>query len=377
MIISIINTTNLTRQEVQNNIRAVNRQLQEDFKHYWHTDVQLRLEGWTGEALDPNHPLNMRGDGVIYLLEGDDAGGALGYHERNYRGVPYGFVFTKLSKLLEENWSVTLSHEALEMALDPEINRLVQGPHPDPNEGGRMVYHWYELCDAVQADTYFIDGVKVSNFVLPLYFTSSEEHLNHNDFLGRGAQSFGVRLGGYVGFFDPEKGRHDTYHRPNDKVAGRRMALKEDFANAKRTGRRDDNSAGDVLNNPRWVTCDAISFELKTENNDTSSLPNDAQDVVSKYLGGPWRVRVCKGDPKEFDAIYDVDNSRPLTFADAWQLVHDLEDDEMVLYAEPSFTFPIPGETDASDDNARRRSTKWKAWAGDWLASTRNRVVLV
>ncbi|MDE0220544.1 MAG: hypothetical protein OXJ90_14860 [Spirochaetaceae bacterium] len=48
--ISVINATMLCRQEVQDKIRAVNRQLQDDFRRYWHADVHLRLEGWTGEA---------------------------------------------------------------------------------------------------------------------------------------------------------------------------------------------------------------------------------------------------------------------------------------------------------------------------------------
>ena len=40
------------------------------------------------------------------------------------------------------------------------------------------------MCDAVQAESYTIDEVEVSNFVLPLYFTGGEE-LGGNDFLGR------------------------------------------------------------------------------------------------------------------------------------------------------------------------------------------------
>lgn len=148
MILSVINDTSLCRQEVQTTIPAVDRHLQEDFRPYWHVDAQLRLEGRTEETLDPNRTLNMRGDGVIYLTEEYDAARALGYHERNLRGLPCGFVSTGLSQMLEEEWSVTLSHEALEMALDPEFNRLVQGPHPDPDEARRLVYHWYEVCGA-------------------------------------------------------------------------------------------------------------------------------------------------------------------------------------------------------------------------------------
>ena len=93
MIISVINATMLCRQEVQDKIRAVNRQLQDDFRRYWHADVHLRLEGWTGEAPDPRRPLNMRGDAVIYLWDGDKTARALGYHGLTARGVPYGVVF--------------------------------------------------------------------------------------------------------------------------------------------------------------------------------------------------------------------------------------------------------------------------------------------
>src|SRR5258707_992176 len=74
---------------------------------------------------------------------------AVGWHERDARGVPYGFVSLALAEALGEPWSVTLSHEALEMIGDPEVNLLVLGPHPDAAER-RRVLHWYELCDAVQ-----------------------------------------------------------------------------------------------------------------------------------------------------------------------------------------------------------------------------------
>ena len=354
MIISIINTTSCHRQDVQDRIRAVNRQLQEDFNAYWHTDVQLRLEGWTGEALDLRRPLNMRGEAVIYLWEDDDTAQALGYHALTNRGVPFGFVFPHLSDLLGEDWSVTLSHEALELALDAEVNRMARGPHPDPEQEGRMVYHWYELCDAVQADTYSIDGVDVSNFVLPLYFTESEEHLNHNDFLGCGVRSFGVRPGGYIGFFDPEKGIHEKYHSPDDELARHRIATKAKFVNAKRTDRRDPYSTGDVLNDPRWVTCEAISFELVPKTDGASSPIEVARRLASSHLGSAWQVRSVAADPNEFDAIYT--GALPVSFANAWRLSHTLEEEALVVYAEPSFTFPVPGETDAPANANRRES---------------------
>ena len=173
----------------------------------------------------------MRGEAVLYLWDSIDVKDAAGYHEKNFKGVPYAIVHVEMSNQMEEAWQVTFSHEALELVGDPQTNLLVQGPHPDPQKGGRMVFHWFEMCDAVQSETYEIDGVPVSNFVLPLYFTAGEQAGGRNDFLGalhrgKGLKSFSVNPGGYVGFFDPKLGKDDTYMVPDDKVAAKRLAVK-------------------------------------------------------------------------------------------------------------------------------------------------------
>ena len=50
LIITIINRTNggLADQDVQGVIRAINRQIREDFEPYWSFGAQLRLEGRAG-----------------------------------------------------------------------------------------------------------------------------------------------------------------------------------------------------------------------------------------------------------------------------------------------------------------------------------------
>lgn len=185
MIISVINHTNgkIADEDLHAVIRAVNRQVAVDFSPYWSLGATLRLEGRSSLKPDAQTLADMRGDAVIYLWDKADVSGALGYHERNHRGIPFGFVFTEISKQLGEPWSVTLSHEALELIGDPEANLLVQGPHPV--EKNVTVFHWYEMCDAVQAESYEIDSIAVSNFLLPLYFTGGEEAGGRNDFLGR------------------------------------------------------------------------------------------------------------------------------------------------------------------------------------------------
>jgi hypothetical protein len=239
MIISVINHTGgeISDEEVQAAVRSINRQISYDFEPYWSLGATLRLEGRTKGKPDSETLSDMRGDAVLYLWNDSDVANALGYHDANHAGIPFGFVFTKLSEEIGEPWTVTLSHEALELIGDPEVNLLVQGPHP--TQRGRVVFHWYEMCDAVQAETYVVDGIQVSNFLLPLYFTASDEIGGRNDFLGRvhrGAtlHSFGINPGGYIGFFNPETGEHETVSLAQDVEAARRLEIKAKY----RAGRR-------------------------------------------------------------------------------------------------------------------------------------------
>lgn len=238
MLISVVNhTKDVSDEELHFAIRAINRQIGEDFKPYWHMSASLRLEGRSTAKPDFKRLPDMRGDAVLYLWDGKDGDDALGYHETTHRGVPYGFVFTVLAKELGEHWTVTLSHEALELLGDPEVNLLVQGAHP--GNPAQVVFHWFEMCDAVQAETYDIDGVKVSNFVLPLYFTGDNESGSRNDYLGKlhkgvALRSFGINPGGYIGFFNPATGEHDTVSLDGDKKAAARLAAKAKFKRARR-----------------------------------------------------------------------------------------------------------------------------------------------
>lgn len=249
MIISVINHTNgkISDETLQQAIRAINRQIREDFEPYWSLGAMLRLEGKSGTKPDKNDIADMRGDAVLYLWDDVDVEDALGYHDANNAGIPYGFVFTELAKQLGESWTVTLSHEALELIADPEVNLLALGPHPANKN--KIVFHWYEMCDAVQSETYKLDGVEVSNFVLPLYFTSSEEQGGRNDFLGRAHKgktlaSFGVNPGGYVGFFNPETGEHETFSRKGDARAAKVIKVKAKAQAARRGGRHKSIGLG-------------------------------------------------------------------------------------------------------------------------------------
>lgn len=262
MIISVINHTHgkIADEEIQCVIRAINRQIREDFEPYWFLGARLRLEGRSEKKPTKEALSDMRGDAIIYLWDEVDVDDALGYHVQNNRGIPYGFVFTELAKKFKQSWTATLSHEALELIADPEANLLVQGPHPEKPK--LAVFHWYEMCDAVQDETYKIDDVVVSNFVLPLYFTGGDELGGRNDFLnraykGKTLQSFNVNPGGYLGFFNPETGKEETYEIPGDTKAALRLKYKLETKTA-RIARHQ------FMTSSRGKPCDRIA-PLETE----------------------------------------------------------------------------------------------------------------
>lgn len=226
--ISIVNRTRTVADlDLHRVVRAINRQVAEDFEPYWDFGGRLRVEGPASGKIDTNALREMRGDAVVYLLDSSTSDDALGYHDRSLAGIPFGFVYLDLCAQLGDPWSATLSHEALELIGDPQCNLLVQGPNP--RDSSRPdVYHYFEMCDAVQAQVYEIDGVPVSNFVLPAYFTPNESEGTRKDFAGTGLRSFGVNSGGYIGFFDPHKtsgGSAETFFA--DDRSRQRYAIKK------------------------------------------------------------------------------------------------------------------------------------------------------
>ncbi len=106
----------------------------------------------------------------------------------------------------------------------------------------------FEMCDAVQKKSYLIDGIGVSNFVLPSYFSPGEQAGFTNDFLGTqndgtSLASFDINSGGYVNYFEPTDGKWHTPILLGDKVAQNRMAAKK-IARAGRAYRRQHNAIG-------------------------------------------------------------------------------------------------------------------------------------
>lgn len=141
-----------------------------------------------------------------------DVAGALGYHDIDPRGRPYGKVFPSLipggimlHDKLGKGASAAgcASHELAEMAGDRFANLWAFGRVRDPRSRRSFGAMAYELCDPVQDASFQMpahDGsaVDCSDYVKPNYFnpeTPADESTSH---LGTVRGPFTIASGGYA-----------------------------------------------------------------------------------------------------------------------------------------------------------------------------------
>lgn len=155
----------------------------------WGISASVRYEprGITGVAGD---------EIVIGLFTHADQPGALGYHDRSPSGLPLVKVFPLLDD--PGNLPVTISHEVLETMVDPEGNVAFQAP-----DG---TFWAAEICDGTEGDSYFIDGIRVSNWATPLYFAPAPDGKGKLDWMGLCTTPLEIRPGGYNQSWDPSSG---------------------------------------------------------------------------------------------------------------------------------------------------------------------------
>jgi hypothetical protein len=126
----------------------------------------------------------------IYFDDADTAG-ALGYHDLTVKGQPISKIFVKTTIADKQLVSVTACHELFEMVIDPVANLWAQAA--DGTE------YAYEMCDAVEEDTFLLDGVQMSNFLHPSWFEPFKHPPGTKfDHLGLLKKPYTMTKGGYM-----------------------------------------------------------------------------------------------------------------------------------------------------------------------------------
>jgi len=185
----------LTDDEVAAAVTALQIQVHEHFEPAWGIDAEVTFYP-DGQA--------PAGCWQLVILNNSDQAGALGYHDLTNEGLPLGKVFAGTDLAYGNSWTVTASHELLEMLGDPDINLTV---FIENSANGGILYA-YENCDACEDDrySYAINGVQVSDFVFPSWFQNFNLPNTQYDYCNHITQAFELLPGGYIGYYNVNAG---------------------------------------------------------------------------------------------------------------------------------------------------------------------------
>ena len=130
------------------------------------------------------------------IISEKDLGDAAGIHE-DKQGQPFALVRWSYG------WSLTASHECLEMLVDPFGNRIMAGQSPMPNQG--RVEFLVEVCDPSEDDAfaYRVNGIVVSDFYTPDFFAPAPAPAGHYSFTRAITAPRQILKGGYISWHDP------------------------------------------------------------------------------------------------------------------------------------------------------------------------------
>jgi hypothetical protein len=122
--------------------------------------------------------------------------GAAGVHLDN-NGQPFSLIE------YSDSWSMTASHEMLEMLGDPSGNRLVAGQSPKPGQG--VVEFLVEVADPSEApeNGYTINGMLMSDFFTPNFYDPVAAPGVRYSFTGKLDGPRKILPGGYISWHDP------------------------------------------------------------------------------------------------------------------------------------------------------------------------------
>ncbi|GGW59968.1 hypothetical protein GCM10010503_41500 [Streptomyces lucensis JCM 4490] len=181
-------TSRITPSQLTRVAAALQKQALRDFAPIWNIHA-------TVDAFDTLHDVP---PGYWPMIVKDDIqqAGAAGVHlDKN--GQPFSLIE------YSDSWSLTASHEMLEMLGDPSGNRLVAGKSPKPEQG--VVEFLVEVADPSEApeNGYTINGLLMSDFFTPHFYDPVAAPGVRYSFTGAVDGPRKILPGGYISWHDP------------------------------------------------------------------------------------------------------------------------------------------------------------------------------
>jgi hypothetical protein len=204
-------TSEVSTRSLMQAAAALQKQITRDFTPFW--GLQATVDAFEDLASVPSdyHPVVVFGDPdellgrLEFAIGGEYAAQLIDDFERDRLSGLHLNAFTRQPFALvaaSDAWSVTLSHEVLEMIADPFGNRLIAAAHPV--DRGERVKYLLEVCDPCQAMWYPVNGVPVADFYTPRFFDPVEVDRSRYSFTGAIERPLQILDGGYLSWIDPE-----------------------------------------------------------------------------------------------------------------------------------------------------------------------------
>jgi hypothetical protein len=210
--VALINQTNdsaVSPATLQQYVDALQQQVDNHLAPAWNVRADISVLDAEGVIPQGTSPLN-----IVNVLTGQ-----AGVHT-NDQGQP------SAEAVNGDQLSITLSHELLEMLVDPDGTYVKRAPDLDPYSGGQQVAYLVEVCDPCAVYSYDIDGVPVSDFVLPSFYDSNAT--GNVDFAGFLTRPLTVPLGCYISWLDPADNRWHELQPDGTFLIGAKPGLSRD-----------------------------------------------------------------------------------------------------------------------------------------------------
>jgi hypothetical protein len=185
----VAETDQITNSELTRVAAALQKQVTRDFGPIW--EVRADVSAFAKLEDVPT-------DYWSVIVESDiNSPGAAGVHQ-DRDGQPFALV------QFSNEWSLTASHETLEMLCDPFGQRLVAGQSPKRRQG--RVNFLVEVCDPSEdrSFAYTVNGVTVSDFYTPNFFDPVAVPGVRYSFTGAITKPRTILKGGYLSWGVPE-----------------------------------------------------------------------------------------------------------------------------------------------------------------------------
>jgi hypothetical protein len=187
-LVSELPTNQISTSQLLRTAAALQKQVTRDFGPVWGVNATVNAFSSLDDVPVDYWPIMVRDD--------IDTPGAAGVHEDD-SGQPFALV------QFSNSWTLTASHECLEMLGDPFGKRMIAGQSVAPNQG--RVQYLVEVCDPSEGwnFAYRINNVTVSDFFTPHFFDPVKAAGVRYSYGGHITEPRQVLKGGYLSWMDP------------------------------------------------------------------------------------------------------------------------------------------------------------------------------